>query len=520
MENTVKYPIGVQSFEVLRKEGFVYVDKTDLVHKLAQQHVCFLCRPRRFGKSLTLSTLEAYFLGKKELFHGLKIMELEHDWKQYPVFHLDFNGVNFHKEGALDDALNAFVSTIEERYGKDPYTQDFGYGSRLEYALSRAHKQTGNRCVVLIDEYDKPMLDVLGEELEETNREILKGFYSVFKRADEHLRFVMLTGVTKFSQVSVFSGFNQPLDISMSREFEAICGITEDELTEYFSEPIAQMAQEEEMTIEDVRHWLKSSYDGYHFSDALTDIYNPFSLLNVFFNRSMRPYWFSTGSPTYLIKLLSNNDVNIQTILSKWYEVQYFIDYRANREDPLAMLYQSGYLTIKEVRRSIGEPRKYRLDFPNKEVKQSFITALSNNYFASREDAGGVVRDLVDSLKEGNLDEMRKLMTQYLSSIDYAMRKDKEYHFQYTLYLIFSLMSTYSVKIEQHNSQGRADLIVETSQYVYIFEFKLDGKADEALAQIEDKQYAKPYMTDKRQIIKVGASFGRKSGTIDDWKVG
>ena len=514
----MKYPVGVQSFEVLRKEGFVYVDKTDLVHKLAQQHVCFLCRPRRFGKSLTLSTLGAYFLGQKELFEGLKIMQLEREWKKYPVFHLDFNGVNFHKEGALEDALNAFVSTIEEQYGKDPYTQDFGYGSRLEYVLSQAHKQTGNRCVVLIDEYDKPMLDVLGEQLEDTNREILKGFYSVFKRADADLRFVMLTGVTKFSQVSVFSGFNQPYDISLIAEYEALCGITEEELYAYFAEPIKQMAEQYRMTVDEFKAGLKLQYDGYHFSPNMKDIYNPFSLLNVFANSNVRDYWFASGTPTYLMKLMESNNVDIDSMLAKDYSPEYFADYRANREDPLAMLYQSGYLTIKEVRYE-GFDTLYHLDFPNNEVKRGFVSLLYNDYFANKDFGSSIIRKLVQSLKDADLDTFRKTLTAYLSSIDYAMRKDKEYHFQYTLYLIFSLMSTYNVKVERHTSQGRSDMIVETKDHVYVFEFKLDGSASEAMQQIDETGYALPYLKDSRAVHKIGVSFGKKSGTIDEWRV-
>ena len=516
MENAVKYPVGVQSFEVLRNEGFVYVDKTDLVHKLAQQHVCFLCRPRRFGKSLTLSTLEAYFLGKQELFEGLKIMELEHEWKQYPVFHLDFNGVNFSEPNALSNRLLSSVFEWENEYQIQAKSKNIG--DRLAYVLEQAHAQTGERCVVLIDEYDKPMLDVLGESQEQTNRDILKGFYSVFKLADADLRFVMLTGVTKFSQVSVFSGFNQPLDISMSSEFEAICGITEDELTEYFSEPIASMASDSGMSVEETRYWMKTYYDGYHFSDSLTDIYNPFSLLNAFFNKSMRPYWFGSGTPTYLIKLMESNNVDIQTLLSKEYAPEYFVDYRANREDPLAMLYQSGYLTIKEVHR-IGIDKSYRLDFPNVEVKRGFVSLLYNTYFDNKDFSSSTMRQMVQSLEEGDLELFRKTLTVYLSSIDYAMRKDKEYHFQYTLYLIFSLMSTYNVKVERHTSQGRSDMIVETKDHVYVFEFKLDGSASEAMQQIDETGYALPYLTGNRVVHKIGVSFGKKSGTIDEWIV-
>ena len=514
---TMKYPVGVQNFEVLRKEGFVYVDKTDLIYELAQQHICFLCRPRRFGKSLTISTLEAYFQGKKELFKGLKISSLEKKWQKHPVFHIDFNGINFQETDALVNRLNDTITIWENQYGFTPTSVNIG--DRFANLLERTHLQFGERCVVLIDEYDKPLLDVMGEVQEQTNRDTLKAFYSVFKLADAHLQFVLLTGVTKFSQVSVFSGFNQPLDISMHPKYESICGITEQELFYYFDAPISEVALQNDMSIEEMKSLLKRHYDGYHFSPSMTDIYNPFSLLNVFASSLVSDYWFSSGTPTYLIKLLKNNNVDVSSLLSRPYEAAYFIDYRANVADPLAMLYQSGYLTIKSVVRQESDANQYYLDFPNVEVKRGFISMLSNSYFTTQEDSNSIVSQIVRCLEKHQLDDLHLLLDCYFSSIDYEMRKDKEYHFQYTLYLIFSLMSTYNVTIERHNSQGRADMIVETKQHIYIFEFKLDGTAEEALQQIEDRQYAKPYLTDSRPLTKIGVSFGSKSGTIDEWMV-
>ena len=510
----MKYPISIQSFEILREGGYVYVDKTDLIYSLAQNHVCFLCRPRRFGKSLMLSTLEAYFRGRKQLFEGLKIMQLESEWQEYPIFHMDFNGVNFHEPEALLYRLEDSIAAWEKAYAIQPINRNIG--DRFAYVLHQAKLQTGKGCVVLIDEYDKPLLDVLGEAQEQVNRDMLKGFYSVFKGSDADLRFVMLTGVTKFSQVSVFSGFNQPYDISLSSEYEALCGITKPELETYFAEPIAQLATLRQISVEQVYDSLKTLYDGYHFSPRMTDIYNPFSILNVLVKQSFGAYWFATGTPTYLAKLLEDNHTDIVSMLSKWYETSYFIDYRANTEDPLAMLYQSGYLTIKEVQMQQMGFDTYRLDYPNMEVKSGFVDMLSNRYFAG-DGYTVVIRQLVQSLGVADLDTFRKTLTAYLASVDYAMRKDKEYHFQYTLYLIFSLMSTYNVKVERHNSQGRADMIVETDKHVYIFEFKLDGTAKEALRQIEDTGYALPYANDARAIHKIGISFGKQSGTIDDW---
>lgn len=514
----MKYPVGIQSFEVLREEGFVYVDKTDLVYRLAQQHVCFLCRPRRFGKSLTVSTLEAYFRGKKELFEGLKIAELESEWEVHPVLHIDFNGESYQERGALERKINAYLYRWEQEYGIATPVES-SIGERFATVIRRANELEKRRVVVLIDEYDKPMLDVIGSRQEEINREILRGFYSVFKLADAHLRFVLLTGVTKFAQVSVFSGFNQPYDISMSTDYEALCGITEQELHTVLRDSVEVLATKLNRPVDEAYQVLKMRYDGYHFSPQQTDIYNPFSLFYAFSEGSLRDYWFATGTPSYLIKLLSDNEVDMERLLQAYYEPGYFVDYRASKEDPLAMLYQSGYLTIKEVVPQEDGTLLYRLDYPNVEVKRGFVTMLCNSYFANGEDAGGVAQKMVHCLTEHRLDDLRILIDQYLSSIDYEMRKDKEYHFQYTLYLMFSLMSSFGVSVERHTSQGRSDLIVETSRYVYIFEFKLGGSAKEALKQIEERQYAKPYSTDSRPLTKIGVSFGRKSGTIDDWKV-
>lgn len=514
----MKYPIGVQSFEVLREEGFVYIDKTDIIYSLAQQHVCFLCRPRRFGKSLTVSTLEAYFCGKKHLFENLKIYEIEKEWNEYPVFHIDFNGVDFSKTDALECVLLNYISNWEKEYTVESLP-NVDLGVRLAAVIKKAHQVCNHRCVVLVDEYDKPILDALGDGNENRNRDILKSFYSVFKLADADLRFVLLTGVTKFSQVSVFSGFNQPNDISLDSDYEALCGVTESEIDTYFASSIEKMAFGRKISPELMRIALKNRYDGYHFSPRMTDVYNPFSLLNALSKDSLDNFWFSSGTPNYLLQLLSVKQYDIRDLLENYYAKSYFVDYKADVEDPLAMLYQSGYLSIKDVETQEDLSLHYKLDYPNMEVKQGFISLLANAYFSSKDDIPSVAKQMVYCLKEEDLDKLQLLMTSYLSSIDYVMRKDKEYHFHYTFYLIFSLLSSYSVKVEQHNSRGRADMVVETPNCVFIFEFKLDGTAKEALDQIEDRKYALPYALDSRKIYKIGASFGKKSGTIDDWYV-
>lgn len=369
------YPISIRDFQKLRENGCVYVDKTDLVYKLTRQNVCFLSRPRRFGKSLLISTLDAYFSGKKELFQGLKIESLEKDWAKYPVFRIDFAGGDYQNPKTLEDILENRLVQWENKYHVENIRETLS--TRFVNVLETAYKVTGKKVVVLVDEYDKPMLDVLGTELEETNRNILKGFYGTFKAADAYLRFVLLTGVTKFSQVSVFSGFNQPDDISIDSRYDALCGITEEELYHYFAESITEMAEEMDVTEREVKIMLKKQYDGYHFSGKLVDIYNPFSIINAFNKLQIDNYWYRSGTPTYLVKLLEGKNVNMQKLTAKSYTSDYFIDYRADSEDPLAMLYQSGYLTIKGYDKKYNE---YWLDFPNHEVQSGFITLLSNNY--------------------------------------------------------------------------------------------------------------------------------------------
>ncbi len=528
----MKFPIGIQDFKSIRDGGFVYVDKTDLLYKLVNNgKIYFLSRPRRFGKSLLVSTLKYYFSGEKDLFRGLAIDELEHEWETYPIFHIDFNGNNFTEGMTLKNKIDVTVETWEKEYGVTGDSRNTS-GERFAQLLAHIHKTTGKQSVVLIDEYDKPLLDVLdtdykvevnGERIliEDYNREILKGFYSAFKAADQDLRFVLLTGVTKFSQVSVFSGFNQPDDISMSARYDAICGITMDELETVFHDEIDDMAVKYKVTADEMRQMLKRHYDGYHFSDELTDIFNPFSLLNAFNNRNIQDYWFRTGTPTYLIRLLNHTNENLNDLTGQYYDTSEFVDYKADVERPLPMIYQSGYLTIKDY-----DPisNSYMLDLPNNEVKKGFLTLLASNYLGSRESAGTLVIQLVRAIVRDDLETWRKSLTAFFASIPYTMRRkdderEKERYFHYTFYLIFRILSTYVTFTELQQSEGRADCVVETDKGVYIFEFKLDGTAAEALQQIEAKGYARPYADDSRPVRKVGISFSSATGTIDDWQV-
>ena len=513
-----KYPIGVQSFETIIEDGFQYIDKTDLVFDLAQMHICFLSRPRRFGKSLLISTLEAYFLGRKELFKGLKIEQSEKDWIKHPVFKVDFVAGNFNIEGNLQTILEGKVADWECIYGKNPNQQDIG--ERFQYVLHQAHLQTGRKAVVLVDEYDKPLLDVLGTPLEQKNREVLKAFYSTFKAADADLRFVLLTGVTKFSQITVFSGFNQPKDISMDPHFDAICGITEEELHKNFAEGIRRMSEEEEVSEEEMKEILKKRYDGYHFSKGMVDIYNPFSLLNCLDQKNLSDYWYRSGTPTYLAKLLEGHKVNMLRLLDQEWADDYFINYKADVEDPLAMLYQAGYITIKGYNK---KDHTYLLDYPNDEVRRGFTTLVANGYFTAKErELDPWMVSVNRMLREGRTDDARESFTSFLASIPYIANKDEraldfESHYQYTFYLIFRMLCCGTTAIEKCNSKGRADIILEYDEHVYILEFKLDGSAEEALEQIDRQQYALPYEADPRKLHKIGISISSSSRTVEEW---
>ena len=513
------------------KNGYLYVDKTALIYDLVTKgKIYFLNRPRRFGKSLLVSTLKAYFQGKRELFKGLAIDSLEKEWLEYPVFHVDFNGLDATRDGELQAKIEDAVSSWEEIYGRNPvYTT---MGDRFRHVLKMASEKYGRRVVVLIDEYDKPILDVLDTKpvvdsygnvlsLEEKNRQTLKAFYSVFKAADEYLQFVLLTGVTKFSQVSVFSGFNQPADISLDRRYEALCGITETELYSCFAEPIKDLATRYGYSEDEMKAKLKRQYDGYHFSDELTDIYNPFSLLNTFASQRIDDYWFRSGTPTYLVRLLSHTNEDMDELTGRYYDPSEFVDYKADVERPLPMIYQSGYLTIKDCNL---RHNTFLLDYPNDEVRKGFLTMVATSYLKPQENASGWTVTAVDALEKGNIEGFIKLLTGFLADIPYSMRRketerERERYFHYTFYLLMRMISCYTVYTEKQQSEGRVDCIVEVPDYVYIFEFKLDGTAAEALAQIEDKGYAKPYAADSRKVFRVGISFSSATGTVEEWTV-
>jgi hypothetical protein len=449
------------------------------------------------------------------------------------VFVFDFNLGNKKVPNGLRDYLLDVIGKGEQDYGIPPLMKPDGTGPaldaprRLAHLLEEVHKKTSLQAVVLVDEYDKPLLDLIetgnpGDEAQlEANREELKNFFSTFKAADAHLRFVLLTGITKFSQVSMFSGVNQPDDISYSNRFDTLLGITEEELYTVFASPIEELADEQGLTVEETKAWLKNMYDGYHFSQKLKDVYNPFSILNVFADLRVKDYWFASGTPSFLMRLLSKCSEDVMQYTGRYYDEDTFINYKADTAMPLPMIFQSGYLTIKAVDRVFNT---YLLDFPNNEVRKGMTTLLASNYLQPHDNPSSWVRDIVNALKVADLDLVQRLFTSFLAGTPYSMRPKKtqeqrELYFHYTFYLLMRLISCYTVYTEKQLSEGRADCIVETPQNVYIFEFKLDGTADEALYQIKDKGYARSYEADPRRKFLLGVAFSSKTGTTEEWKV-
>lgn len=526
----MKFPVGIQTFEKIRKGGYAYVDKTDLVYSLANEgQAFFLSRPRRFGKSLLISTLEAYFKGRRELFEGLKIAGLESVWSRHVVLHLDFSDGNYSDPRELTAKIDDALFHWEGDFGVTARSESLAV--RFGNVIKAARRLSGRGVVVLIDEYDKPLLDTLGADttvtteggrttLQEASRNTLKGFYATLKAQDANLRFVMLTGVTKFSQVSVFSGLNSLSDISMSSRYEALCGITPIEMEEVFGSAINDLANAKGWSPKEAREELRRRYDGYHFSEAMTDLYNPYSLIKALYERKISDYWFQTGTPSYLIRLLSRNGVSLDRLTGKYYGVDEFASYRADEEDTLPMVFQSGYLTIKDYD---ALTESYMLDFPNEEVSRGFLQVAAAVHFASGTDSSALVRQLVTALAHCDMEKFRVALTSFLASFPYTMRRketerERERYFQYTFFLILRILSTYVVELECVQSLGRVDCVVKMPTDVYVFEFKLDGSASEALRQIDEHGYARPFEGGPLAVHKVGVSFSSATGTIEEWR--
>ena len=511
-----KLPIGIQSFEKIRTGGFTYIDKTDLIYQLASsKSPYFLSRPRRFGKSLLMSTLEAYFLGKKELFTGLAMETLETEWKEYPVLHLDLNARNYDSKEALVAILNQHLEKWEAKYGDEK--KERSPEERFSYLLERIHEASGSQVVILIDEYDKPLLQAIGnEKLQEQYKNILKAFYGVLKSADAHLRFVFLTGVTKFGQISVFSDLNQLKDISMDARYATICGITDKELRRDFQPELEALAANEGLSYEEVCQKMKRMYDGYHFRHNMEGLYNPFSVLNALDSVEFGSYWFSTGTPTFLVQLLKETDYDLRNLEGIELPVNQFADYRADADYPIPVIYQSGYLTIKGYDK---EFQSYTLRFPNEEVKYGFLNFLVPYYtgVSSNENLFNI-RHFVNELRSGDANAFLARLRAFFAGIPYELNDKTERHYQAIFYLVFRLLGQY-MEVEERSAKGRADAVVKTKDYVYVFEFKLDGNVDEALKQIDEKGYLLPYSVDERKLLKIGVSFDSAERNIGEWKI-
>lgn len=510
------YPIGIQNFEDIRRNGYVYVDKTAFVYRLAMTgKYYFLSRPRRFGKSLLLSTMDAYFQGKKELFDGLAIASLEKEWIEYPVLYFDLGGANYSDSESLKDKLQKQLDALEARFGI--VNQYKTSPVRFENIIERACNQTGRKVVILIDEYDKPIIDNLTRpELQEKFRDELQGFYSVMKAKDEFIRFGFLTGVTKIGKMSVFSGLNNLRDISMEGDFADLCGVSEIDLREYFAESVRELAERNKLSEEDCYRKLALMYDGYHFSEDSVGVYNPFSLLNTFASMRFKEYWFETGTPSFLIKIMKETFYDVTRLSDQEADSALLTDINSAFLNPVPLLYQSGYLTIKDYEPDL---QIYHLGFPNLEVRHGFLNFLMPYYTQTNADSPTVlIARMTRDIRSGNPESFMERLDALFARTSYQIQGDCEKDFQYAMYIVLELMGEYA-EVERTTSNGRIDVLIQTKDYVYIIEVKINSSADDALAQIEEKGYARPFADDHRKIFKIGVNFSTTERRIDGWKV-
>ena len=530
MKQLRNIPIGIQSFETMREGSYVYVDKTGYIPSLEKLGcVYFLSRPRRFGKSLFLSTLKAYFEGRRELFKGLKIERIKEEngseWEEVPVLHLDLSGKTYKEKDELQEVLNANIEKWKKQFDISfpAYSPELAF----EYIIRELHHVTQKQVVVLVDEYDAPLLSSLkNDELSEHYRALLKGFYTVLKKSNEHIKLAFLTGVTKFASVTIFSGLNNLYDISLSDEYAELCGITEKEMIDNFSPEIMELASKQNTTFGEMIDLLKKEYDGYHFSKSGRGIYNPFSLCNALATKDISAYWFGTGTPTFLVDLLEKHNFDIPilddgNIVRRAEELR---DYRAIGDDIIPLLFQSGYLTIKGYKPKFN---MYTLGFPNNEVRYAFLQELIAKYTkgATARDSTFSLYNFTILMEEGNIEEVLERIKALFASIPYdSFRGDekivmREYNVQMIIYLLFRLMGQYLVSAEVHSSRGRSDVEVETDDAIYIFEFKTKATANEALEQIEKQGYHEKHGASGKRIVLIGASIQEDGRNIGEWKI-
>ena len=513
------YPVGIQTFERIRKENKLYIDKTEYVYRMTHSGGCyfFLSRPRRFGKSLLVSTFESYFSGKKELFEGLAIEKLEQEWMEYPVLHFDMSGGKHMEKEQLEDYLSNRLEAEERKWGITHSKR--GVNDRLTELITTAYEISGKQVVVLIDEYDAPMLDVAHERktLDEL-RNVMRNFYSPLKMCEPMLRFVFLTGITKFSQVSIFSELNNIKNISLDDEYAGVCGITKEELLTQMSEDIDMLAEAQGMTREETIAKLKENYDGYHFSPASPDVFNPYSLLNCFDDKNFGAYWFSSGTPTYLINMLRKFKVLPAKIGRSLARSSAFDAPTENLKTITPLLYQSGYITIKGYDKM---SQLFTLDLPNKEIKVGLFESLLPYYLEGMyaEEGDVAIAQMSVLIRQGDMDGALRLFQEFLGTVPYCNNTNYEGHYQQVLFIIFTLLTHFVVDVEVHTPNGRVDVVMETEDTLYLIELKLNKSAQAAMQQINLKQYDQRFARCGKPIVKVGVNFDAKKGNIEDWTI-
>ena len=511
------YPIGIQTFSKIREGNYLYIDKTEYVYRMTHSasSYMFLSRPRRFGKSLLTSTLHSYFSGRKELFHGLAMEKLEKEWTEYPVLHFDMSTAKHADSEQLLQELNLKLYGYEQIYGR--LEEEVNPNQRLMGLIKRAYEQTGKKVVVLIDEYDAPLLDVVHErENLDVLRNIMRNFYSPLKACDPYLRYVFLTGITKFSQLSIFSELNNIKNISMDEPYAAICGISEDEIRLQMKDDLGGLAKKLEITPEEALMKLKENYDGYHFTSPSPDIYNPFSLLNAFADGKFGSYWFGSGTPTYLVKMLNKFGVKPSEIGRRQLKSSVFDAPTETMTDAVPLLYQSGYITIKDYNKMLD---LYTLDIPNKEVRLGLMESLLPYYVNNKTpEATTMVAYLFYDIQNGDMDAALHRLQEFLSTIPYCDNTKFEGHYQQVFYIIFSLLGYY-VDVEVRTPRGRVDIVLRTKTTLYLMELKLDKSAGEAMEQIDLKNYPERFALCGLPVVKVAVSFDSERCTIGDWKI-
>ena len=511
------YPVGIQTFSNIREGNYLYVDKTQYIVDFREKGMkyVFLSRPRRFGKSLFASTLQAYFEGRKDLFEGLAIADYEKEWVKHPVLHFDMSGAKHFDADALNSYLNLRLLPYEELYGKgegENYPNE-----RLAGIVKRAYEKTGEKVAVIIDEYDAPLLDVVHEkENLQPLRRIMQNFYSPLKMLDPYLEFTFITGITKFSQLSIFSELNNLDNISMFDQYSAICGISKTELTTQMKPDVAALGEALGMTYEECLAELTRFYDGYHFSEKSEDIFNPFSLVKALNAGKIAPYWFGSGTPSYLIKTLQKYHVNVMDIEKKSCDVDDFDVSPEMMTSALPLLYQSGYLTIKKYNPLL---HRYTLEYPNREVKIGMLKSLAPNYLSPISlDNNSLVGDFLEKLYEADVEGAMVRLKAYLASISNRLSNKSERDFQTVFYLVFNLMGAH-MRVEENSAIGRANAVMHMPDTIYVFELKVDKSAEEALAQIDEKGYMLPYHSEGKRLVKIGISFDSTQRTISEWKI-